>query len=62
MTEFCCLSEKGHVWKESGVVTQGKREMEVGTSDNDNVIADKGLSYFLVFKFEVQSVHCTFQD
>ena len=44
MTEFCCLSEKGHVWKESGLVTQGKREMEVGTNDNNNVIADKGLS------------------
>ena len=29
--EFCCLVEKGHVEKESEVITQGMREMEVGT-------------------------------
>ena len=29
--EFCCLAEKGHVEKESEVITQGMREVEVGT-------------------------------
>ena len=42
--EFPCLMEKGNVWKESGVMTQGKREEELGTvllsSDENNVIAE----------------------
>ena len=29
--EFCCLAEKGHVEKESEFITQGMREVEVGT-------------------------------
>ena len=50
MVEFCHLAEKGHVWEESGVTTQGKREVEVGTlllgNDKSNIIVDKVLSYF----------------
>ena len=41
-------AEKGHVWKESGVMTQGKREVEVGTillGNDKNNIVDKVLSY-----------------
>ena len=42
--------EKGHVWKESGVMTQRRREEEVGTlllgNDKNNGIADIVLSYF----------------
>ena len=38
------LAEKGHVWKESGVTTQGRREVELGTlllsNDKNNVIAE----------------------
>ena len=48
--EFCRLAEKGHVWKESGVTTPGRREVEVATlllgNDENKVIADKVLSYF----------------
>ena len=36
-------------WKESGVMTQGRREVEVGTlllSDENSVIAENVLSYF----------------
>ena len=29
--EFRCLVEKGNVWKESGVMTQVRMEVEVGT-------------------------------
>ena len=43
-------AEKGYVWKESGVATQGRREVEVGTlllgHDKSNVITEKVLSYF----------------
>ena len=43
-------AEKGHVWKESGVMTQRRKEVEVGTlllgNGKNNVIADKVLSYF----------------
>ena len=50
MVEFCHLAEKGHVSKESGVTTQGRKEVEVGTlllgNDKNNVIADKVLSCF----------------
>ena len=49
MAEFWCLVEKGHVWKESGVTTQWRSEVEVGILflDNDkNVIVHKVLSYF----------------
>ena len=39
------LAEKGHVWKESGVMTQGKKEVEEGTlllgSDKNNAIASQ---------------------
>ena len=42
--------EKGYVWKESGVMAQGRREVEVGTlllgNDKNNVITEKVLSYF----------------
>ena len=44
------LAEKGHTWKESGVTTQGGREMEVGTlllsNDENNIIVENVLSYF----------------
>ena len=43
-------AENSHDWKESGVTTQGKREVEVGTlllgNDTNNIIAHKALSYF----------------
>ena len=43
-------AEKGNVWKESGVTTESKSEVEVGTlllgNDKDNVITKKVLSYF----------------
>ena len=29
--EFHCSAEKGYVWKESVITTQGRREVEVGT-------------------------------
>ena len=42
-------TQKGHVWKESGVTTQEKRDVEVVTlllgNDKKNIIADKVLSY-----------------
>ena len=45
--------EKGYVGKESGVITQGRRVVEVGTlflrNDENNVIAKNVLSYFLCF-------------
>ena len=44
------MAEKGYVWKESGVKTQGMREVEVGTllldNDKNNFITEKVLSYF----------------
>ena len=47
---FCCLAEKGHVWKESGVTTHGNREVELGTlllsNDKNHVTAENVLSYF----------------
>ena len=47
MVEF---GENNHVWKESGVMTQGRRQMEIGTlllgNDKNNVIANKVLTYF----------------
>ena len=50
MAEFCQLVEKGHVWEESGVMTQAKKEVEVGSlllvNDKNNVIDNKVLSYF----------------
>ena len=43
-------AEKGYIWKESGVMTQGRREVEVGTlllgNDKNNIITEKVLSYF----------------
>ena len=45
-----CFEEKGYVWKESGVTTQGRGKVEVGTlllgNDKNSVIANKILSYF----------------
>ena len=42
--------KKGHVWKELGVTTKGKREVELGTifldNDKNDVIANKLLIYF----------------
>ena len=50
MVAFCCLAEKGYVCKESGVMTQGRREVEVGTLllgyDKKKVIVYKVLSCF----------------
>ena len=47
------MAKKGHVWKETGVITQGRREVEVGTvlldNDKNNVNADKNFCFlFLV--------------
>ena len=48
--ECRCLVEKGHASKESGVTTQGRREVEVGTlllsNDENNGIAENVLKYF----------------
>ena len=48
--EFHRSAEKGRVWKEPWVMTQGKREVELGalllSNDKNNVIAEKVLSYF----------------
>ena len=48
--EFHHFAEKGHVWKESGVTTQEKKEVELGTflqsNDKNNVIAKNALIYF----------------
>ena len=42
--------KKGHVWKESGITTQGRKEVEVGTlwlsNDRNNVTAENVLSCF----------------
>ena len=44
------MAEKGHVWKESEVTTQRRRDVEVGSllldNDKSNVIADKNFCYF----------------
>ena len=53
--------KKGYVWEESGVTTQGRREVEVGTlllgNGKNNVITEKVLSYFSIYslssRFEV---------
>ena len=49
MVESHHSAEKGPVWRESGVTTQG-RDVEVGNlllgDDKNNVIADKVLSCF----------------
>ena len=48
--QFDHSAEKGHVWKESGVTTQERREVDVGTfalsNDKNNVIAENVSSYF----------------
>ena len=50
---------KCHVWKESGVTTQGRREVEVAilllNNDKNNVTVENVLRYLqcLSFKFEV---------
>ena len=62
-TEFCHLGKEGYVWKESGVTTQGRREVEVGTlllgNGKGNVTAYEVLIYFqcLSYKFEVFVPH-----
>ena len=53
-------AEEGHVWKGSGVTTQVRMEVEVGTllisNDKNNAVAKNVSSYFLTLgsKFEVQ--------
>ena len=46
------FGRKCHAWKKSGVTTQGRTEVEVGTlllsNDENNVIAENILSYFSV--------------
>ena len=46
--EFCHSAVKDHVWKESGVTTQGRREVEVAilllNNDKNNVTAENELS------------------
>ena len=55
---FRRAAKKGHVWKELGVTTQVKMDVEVGTyllsNDKNNVIAKNILRYFLCLssKFE----------
>ena len=48
--EICHAAVNGHVWKESGVTTQGRREVEVAilllNNDKNNVTAENVLSYF----------------
>ena len=48
--KFCHLAEKGHVWKESRVMTQERRDVEVGTlllnNDKNKDTANNVLSYF----------------
>ena len=48
--EFCHVAVKGHVWKESGIITQGRREVEVAIllliNDKNNVTVKNVLSYF----------------
>ena len=57
--EICHAAVNGHVWKESGVTTQGRREVEVAilllNNDKNNVTAENVSSYFYVLssKFEV---------
>ena len=48
--KFHCSVEKGHVCKESRIMTQVRRDMELGTlllcNGKSNVVANKVLSYF----------------
>ena len=50
--EFCHSAVKGHVWKESGVSTQERREVEVAilllNNNKNNVTAENVLSYFSI--------------
>ena len=51
--KFCRSIEKDHAWKDSGVMTKGRRELEVGTlllsKDKNNVISKaKRLKYKLL--------------
>ena len=49
------LPENCHVWKESGVTTQERKVVEVGTillaNDKNNVIAKKVLRYLQCLNF-----------
>ena len=64
--EICHAAVNGHVWKESGVTTQGRREVEVAilllNNDKNNVTAENLFMLFLVFKLQVWSIGRTFQD
>ena len=48
--EFCHSAVKDHVWTESGVTIQERREVEVAilllNNDKNNVTAEDVLSYF----------------
>ena len=50
MAEFCGSVVKFHAWKESWVMTKGKREVKVGTcllsNYGNRVTAKNALSYF----------------
>ena len=50
MTEKKNGGKRLYVWKESGVITQGRREVEVGTlllgNEKNDVVNEKVLSYF----------------
>ena len=60
--KFCRSIEKDHAWKDSGVMTQGRRELEVGTlllsKDKNNVISKNAL--FSVLKLKVWSIGHSF--
>ena len=49
--------EKGYACKESGIITLGRRQVKVGTlllsNDENNVIFENVLNYFLVLKLQV---------
>ena len=46
--EVCCSAVNGYVWKESGVTTQGRMEVEVAilllNNDKNNVTVENVLS------------------
>ena len=46
--EFCRSMQRDHVWKETGVMTLGRREVKAGTlwlgNDKNNVIANEVLN------------------
>ena len=66
MTEFGSSMEKGYACKESGIITHGRRQVKVGTlllsNDENNVIFENVLNYFLVLKLQVWNKGGTFWD